>query len=635
MIEAIETELSKTTEASKTQTYFREPTEFSPIHRDLRDPEVQGKIITMVIGLVDENAKGSSVTGFHDALRRAEEMYNMKVTYRVPPSKKMSNFGSPLVKIAVDTLADRINDVHFAMPEGPAQVVAGNEKSDLEREVARLGQRALAHVLDFYYDKEIVHRNTFKTGFKAGDGWTKQTWEFDVEVNVVEQTVEDPIFGPVTIENEVPTILELGPKMTWIDPKYVHFPEDHPDPLNAPWFVHEEYYRPEDVRRKIVMGEWAEETIPEEPTESKEVNVGDDSQKRAAAHISEGRDVFKYKKIYTAYMKWKSPKDKWEHNWIFVVNVTDRKLLKGVRNKMGEIPFAKYTPFPIEGQPRGESLAISLEQLWKYENTVFNYVADTATLSTRPGGAYRPSEYLTRRNMQTTFGEYFPDRDPQNAIKNFEVPDVKPGILDTLKLLFKFAQDLTGINDMVLGQFAQGVERPTARGTASLLGQISIKFESINKNIQAGLRRAYYQMFWMMVEYGGDAYFARLLDESGIASYFEQEQAKSLNLTQGLFLSTLKSMKWDIVIPGNTISADKGIKQRKMLQLFQILLPLLQGQPDKLAKLINTLIKTFEVRELENIGEDLVTSVTQQQVQQPTLNLEGRPVVDETELANL
>lgn len=624
----------------KTENLLRGPTAFAPIHRALRGSELQQKIVNMVIDLVDSNTKSATITQFHDALRRAEEMYAMKVTERQPPSKGMSNYGSPLVRIAINTLADRIKDVTFSMPEGPAQVTAGNKKSVIENAIASMGQQMLSHVIDYPGDKEILHEGIFKTAFKAGDGWTKQSWEYDAEVNIIERDIEDPMVGVVTVEDEQLTITEFGPKMTWVDPKYIHFPEDCPDPLSAPWFVHEEYYRPEDIRRKIIMGEWATNMIVEEPAENKPLNVGDDAQKRISAHITGGEKPFKYKKVYNAYMKWKSPVDKWEHSWIFVVNVTDKQLLRGVRNKMGEVPYARYTPFPLEGQPRGESLAINLEQMWKYTNTFFNYIADTATVSVRPGGWYKARDNgLNRKNMKDVFGEYRPTQDPKNDVVERQIPDVKQGIFSAMRLLLKFYQDESGINDAVLGQFAEGVERPTARGTASLLGQISIKFENINKNIQAGLRRAYYQMFWMILEYGGDKYFERLLDESGVASYLEQESVKSLGLTPQGIITGLKSMKWDIEITGNTVAADKGAKQRRDIQLYEILMqtPVIKQRPDKQAQLINHIIKSFEARDLENFGDGLENEILMPPAQPKaeTLNAQGKPITGETDLTTL
>lgn len=596
-----------------------------PIHYALT-PKVRELLVEKIIALGQAQENDSE---FEIMMQEAEDMYSMHIWNRTTRHKDLANIATPLIFLAVEHNVDKIMDVIFSVPTGPARALPGNAEDEDERKRAKYGQDILNARLSMDDNTRRIHENIIRTSLKFADGWSKQVWVKKQEVRITkdqvpldmalsmglideltaQQAMMDGITG-IPYENEKLVIVDEGPSMIWIDPKNIFFPKNVEDPLEGPWLMHRYFLTPEEIRLRMVgkTPEFEPSEVEKQPSEIP-TSQGDETRKEISASVSSNQqginEIGTYKKFYETHIKWQASGDKYPSEWILTVNVSDKKMVRGVRSKFEQRPFSRYTPIPIEGKVRGRPMPKMLYPVWHYVNTAFNQIIDTASYAANPGGTADETTGLTKKKGGIAPGVFNKSRGPaKDAVDYYKPPDVTPGILRVLELLMAFWEQITGVTEAEQGRFPAGVERPTARGTGYLLGKTALKFEKLNGNIQTGFARAYYQLLWMMVHIGGDAYFERFLGTKEIASEFTKEEAHSI-------VNTFKTMKWDVKVSGNIITADKGLRKQEAEFFAKLIAPMLKDMPDKQAELIGYLVEVFEAKELESFVKELKVRVTQ------------------------
>ncbi len=566
-----------------------------PIHKKLTETK-QEEIITQCLAQIveiegDREGKGK----FNDNLAKWTRQYLNIVPEKNTPWKDCSNFHAPITTIDIDTHTSRLLNVNIGTKPYVRVLPVGKEDIKQAQNSEQL--------LNWQFDEEIkipsllydVFFNALlypacvtevawkKVTRKITKKVTKEVPEYSLDpytgdpvkinsntVETEEETTEDVLNQPIV------SIINLKDFLFYANAQDIQFD----DLCIRHWWMKDDLVRMEaegDIANVKELSEFDAGRIMEYDDEVKDTYEGVEATKPEQRKEKEIFKVWKYIDL---------DGDGIPEDWLFLIARHDKKMLYGNPNpfKHGKRNVVIHRAHRLPGEIFGISRAARQRPINNMINSSFNMSMDNSALSVNKISASTGASGFDPTKQKRRPGAHLTIEGGRDEFWFMETTDINPSMMALNGNLVDWWRQLTNVTETVQGQFPEGVERPSAKGTGLLLQQADSSFETLNLLLQESLSEMYHQILQLDQQYLPDEKAMRIIGSDGEIDFLTLSRRD----IQG---------RYDVRPQGNSVVSNKAQERRDMLHLQELY------RDDPLINQVNLRKRVFGTFDVKNTGD--------------------------------
>jgi hypothetical protein len=443
------------------------------------------------------------------------------------------------------------------------------------------GQRVLKTVLE----KTIKEKMHFKTGMQNG-------------MMIMLKNIEN-FFVPETKTKEVQKIVSTDVATT----DFLWWPTSANSIKGASGVAQRLYLTKYEIEQRVETQGYISKNINKlKSPAGDDTKTGQESfyEKKEGFQTTTATEAVETYKPYEIWAQYKIDGQK-EQEYVFVIDVNNRVLLAADynRNRDKRRPYVFNYHRKIPKRMLGQGLPRRLSLMNDEMDTLHNIIIDNATLCNALTFLYVPGKSVDLEGLVMKPGQGIAVDSLEGNFKQLVLGNPNLNLQQQENFVLSLLERLALVSDYSLGRESSQTSRPTARGTAMILHELSMNFSKIAANCQQAVGEHVMQVLEILYE---------ILPEE--VEYYPDPNSEESDVFSRTDLEYIDDL--EIISLGDAIAASKQLQVNNALTLYDSL-----GQ-DQTGEINTAGVKKNLVEKVDrNLTKDLVRDPKElQQLQQ-------------------